>query len=119
MFASTELCTLFTMLNAMRCAGPARDLGSPNVDSNIETLVGYLSVVFCSSGPAVRLTRLLGQSTIVARAKCENHAFGNWLNQLEARSPRNAVVVAMANKLARIAWAVLTRGQDYRATACP
>ena len=28
--------------------------------------------------------------------------------------PKNVVVVAMANKLARIAWAVLSSGEDYR-----
>ena len=27
---------------------------------------------------------------------------------------KNVVVVAMANKLARIAWAVLSSGEDYR-----
>jgi transposase len=69
--------------------------------------------------PYLRRLFIHGGRAVVARAKRENHTFGNWLNQLEARSPRNAVVVAMANKLARIAWAVLTRGQDYRATACP
>jgi transposase len=31
--------------------------------------------------------------------------------------PRNVVIVAMANKIARIAWAVLTRGQVYSAIA--
>jgi hypothetical protein len=30
------------------------------------------------------------------------------------RAHRNKVVVAIANKLARIAWAVLAKGQDYR-----
>src|ERR1039458_7690348 len=34
---------------------------------------------------------------------------------LEARAPRNVLIVATANKLARIAWAVLSSGQDYRA----
>jgi transposase len=35
-------------------------------------------------------------------------------HELELRAPRNKVVVAVANKLARIAWAVLARGKDYR-----
>jgi hypothetical protein len=30
------------------------------------------------------------------------------------RYPKNVVVVATANKLARIAWAVLASGEDYR-----
>jgi transposase len=31
----------------------------------------------------------------------------------------NVVVVAMANKLARIAWAVLSNGNDYRPAVVP
>jgi hypothetical protein len=34
---------------------------------------------------------------------------------LEAREPRNVLIVAVANKLATIAWAVLASGEDYRA----
>jgi transposase len=30
------------------------------------------------------------------------------------RAPRNKVIVAIANKLARIAWAVLSSGKDYQ-----
>jgi transposase len=33
------------------------------------------------------------------------------------RKPRRVVTVAMANKTARIAWAVLARGEVYRAPA--
>lgn len=40
-------------------------------------------------------------------------ALGGWLRSLLARAHRNVVVVALANKLARMAWAVLT-GQRYR-----
>jgi transposase len=36
--------------------------------------------------------------------------------QLEARMHRDVLVVAVANKLARIAWAVLAKGEVYRAT---
>lgn len=38
-----------------------------------------------------------------------NHASGGWLSALEARTHRNKVVVALANKLTRIVWAILTR----------
>lgn len=40
-------------------------------------------------------------------------ARGRWLQSLLARAHRNVVVVALANKMARMAWAVLT-GQSYR-----
>jgi len=39
---------------------------------------------------------------------------GAWMTALEARAPRNVLIVATANKLARIAWAVLSTGEDYR-----
>ena len=43
-------------------------------------------------------------------------ALGHWLRSLLARAHRNVVIVALANKLARMAWAVLT-GQSYRQPA--
>ena len=44
----------------------------------------------------------------------ERHVLGLWLSRLEGRTHRNKAVVALANKITRIAWAVLTRpGQLY------
>jgi transposase len=40
-----------------------------------------------------------------------------WLAGLLKRRPFNVAVVALANKLARIAWAVMVRGEDYRKPA--
>ena len=40
-----------------------------------------------------------------------------WINGLLARRPFNVVVAAVANKLARIAWVLLSRGETYRAAA--
>ena len=40
-----------------------------------------------------------------------------WIDGLLARRPFNVVVAAVANKLARIAWALLSRSEDYRAPA--
>jgi transposase len=37
--------------------------------------------------------------------------------QLLARRPAKVVAVALANKMARIAWAVLARGEIYQAPA--
>lgn len=36
-----------------------------------------------------------------------------WLRQLLHRRPRKLAAVALANKMARIAWALMTRGEDY------
>ena len=37
-----------------------------------------------------------------------------WLTGLLARRPTNVVLLAMANKTARIAWAMLSRGERYQ-----
>ena len=39
---------------------------------------------------------------------------GTWLARMLARKPRMLVAVALANKMARAIWAMLTRNEDYR-----
>lgn len=53
-----------------------------------------------------------GARAAFARLNRAQHAFGPWMDQLGSK-PSNVAVVALANKLARIAWAVLTTGQEY------
>ena len=50
----------------------------------------------------------------LARQKPEKYP---WLTQLLARKPFKVVAVALANKMARIAWALLVKGGPYRARA--
>jgi len=38
-----------------------------------------------------------------------------WLTQLLARRPFKVVAIALANKMARVAWALLVSGERYRA----
>lgn len=42
---------------------------------------------------------------------------GSWLARLAARKPRKLVAIALANKMARTIWALLTKGEDYRVPA--
>jgi transposase len=44
---------------------------------------------------------------------------GRWAKELMSRAHRNVAVVAFANKLARIAWAVLRRGERFAVTGMP
>jgi transposase len=44
-------------------------------------------------------------------------SLGRWAKALMMRAPHNVAVVALANKLARIAWAVLRRGNRFDARA--
>jgi transposase len=57
-----------------------------------------------------------GARPAVLRVKRERSPFGPWLNALERRSSVKVVITAAANKLARIAWAVLSSGDEYRST---
>jgi hypothetical protein len=54
-----------------------------------------------------------GGRAVLARINREHHQFGGWLDRLEARSRRKGAIVAMANKIARMAWAVLISEQSY------
>jgi transposase len=56
-----------------------------------------------------------GARAVVFRSKRDRIAWGAWMTSLESRAPKNVLIVATAHKLARIAWAVLSTGQDYRA----
>jgi transposase len=58
-----------------------------------------------------------GARALLLRVKYDTGRLGEWAHQLELRAPRNKVIVAVANKLARIAWAVLATGNEYRNTA--
>ena len=64
----------------------------------------------------VYLRRMLihGARAVLFRVKYDTGGFGQWVRRLAQRAPHNKVVVAIANKLARIAWAVLSSGKDYR-----
>jgi transposase len=55
-----------------------------------------------------------GARVVVLRSRRDRIAMGSWITSLERRAPRNVLIIAMANKLARIAWAALSTGQDYR-----
>jgi transposase len=57
-----------------------------------------------------------GARSVIARVNRDKHRFGGWISNLESRAHANVVSVALANKLARIAWAVLSGASDYRPT---
>jgi transposase len=40
-------------------------------------------------------------------------AAGSWLARMLGRKPKMLVAVALANKMARAIWAMLTKGEDY------
>ena len=65
----------------------------------------------------LRKLLVVGATSVIRRAGDNASATGAWVRSLMARKPNRVVTVAMANKTARIAWAVLARGEVYRAPA--
>jgi error-prone DNA polymerase len=63
----------------------------------------------------IRRSLVLGATSMVYRAQHWDSAAGAWLRGLLERRPVRLVTVALANKLARIAWALMTRKEVYRA----
>lgn len=55
-----------------------------------------------------------GARSVVHHSKRKTDARSLWLQSMLLRRPYNVTAVAMANKVARIIWAMLTRGENYR-----
>jgi transposase len=64
----------------------------------------------------LRRILVVGAHAVLKRARQHPEKYP-WLTQLLARKPFRVVAVALANKMARIAWALLARGGTYRAPA--
>ena len=60
-----------------------------------------------------------GARSVRFRVQYDTGGFGQWVRRLAQRAPSNKVVVAIANQLARMAWAVLSSGRDYRHQPLP
>jgi transposase len=63
----------------------------------------------------LRKLLVVGATSVIRRARTSTAASALWIKALLERRPSRVVTVAMANKTARIAWAVLARGDVYRA----
>jgi hypothetical protein len=64
----------------------------------------------------LRRILVVGAHSVLRRAK-QNPEKYPWLTQLLARRPFKVVAIALANKTARTAWALLAKGGTYRAAA--
>jgi transposase len=65
----------------------------------------------------IRRLLIIGASAVVRQACRRDAPEGSWLARMRARKPRMVVMVALANKTARIIWALLAKGDVYRAPA--
>src|SRR4051812_21518896 len=65
----------------------------------------------------LRRLLIIGASGVVRWARRKGVPAGSWLARMLARKPPMLVMVALANKMARIAWALIAKGGSYRAPA--
>jgi len=66
----------------------------------------------------IRRLLIIGAMTVI-RWACRNKAPSehSWLAQMLARKPRMLVAIALANKMARSIWAMMTKNEDYKDSA--
>ena len=63
----------------------------------------------------LRKLLIVGMTSLACRAKYNPETIEPRLANLLARKPVRVATVAMANKTARTIWAIMTRGETYRA----
>jgi transposase len=59
---------------------------------------------------------VVGATAVVRYTRRKTTAVSLWANRLLQRKPARLVTVAVANKMARIIWAVMARNENYRGT---
>ncbi len=63
----------------------------------------------------LRTLFIQGARSVVQQRHKQAPGLSHWLAQLLGRTHQNVVIVALANKLVRMAWAVLCKNEHYRA----
>ena len=62
----------------------------------------------------LRMMLVHGARAVVTQAARRDDPFSRWINTLRQRRGINVTVVAVANKTARVIWAMLAKGEAYR-----
>jgi transposase len=65
----------------------------------------------------LRRLLIIGANSVLLWVARNGTPAGSWIGRMLARKPPMLVRVALANKMARIVWALLARGEVYRAPA--
>jgi transposase len=61
----------------------------------------------------LRFLLVHGARAAMRTTKDKDDRLSRWINSLQARRHTSVVAIAMANKMARMAWAMMTKGADY------
>ena len=75
-----------------------------------------LGVITRAGDEALRATLVAGATAVIKQVMAGRSAPSPWLAQLLKRKPTKLAAVALANKVARIAWTMMHTGQDFDPT---
>src|SRR5262245_39884062 len=91
---------------------------APDIRGNVRFLLHrgrrpYMGPISKQGDRYLRRMLIVGAFAVIRQARAHPEKYP-WLTQLLARKPAKVAAVALANKTARIAWAVLTKKESYR-----
>ncbi|TGQ36461.1 IS110 family transposase [Mesorhizobium sp. M00.F.Ca.ET.216.01.1.1] len=72
-----------------------------------------LGVISRAGDEALRSTLVVGATAVIRQVRAGRAEPSPWLARLLARKPPKLAAVALANKVARIAWKMMLTGEDY------
>jgi transposase len=128
--ASSRLLATIPGIGPVTASAIAASITDPSMFSSGREFAAFLGLVprQASSGGKERLGRIskmgdryirtllvVGATAVLRHAKKGGSPSKAWAEALLQRKPFKVAAVALANKTARIAWAVLTRGEPYQA----
>jgi len=62
----------------------------------------------------IRRLLIIGAMAVISGAKARPPAENSWLGRILARKPRMLAAIALANKMARMLWAMITKDEEFR-----
>ena len=62
----------------------------------------------------IRRLLIIGAMAVISGARIRPPAENSWLGRMLARKPRMLAAIALANKMARMLWAMITKDEEFR-----
>lgn len=62
----------------------------------------------------IRRLLIIGAMAVISGTRARPPAESSWLGRILARKPRMLAAIALANKMARMLWAMITKDEEFR-----